>query len=148
MRRTAGASFAALALAAALLAGAAGAGAQSAPAAPKSSFLAATPYMGWDTYFALPGGFPETKILQEADALKTTGLEADGYRLIWLDAGWWQGQRDTAGNMVVSPTQWPHGIAWWICPYWTEGLRPCTAPPHQSTLTASTPHEASVLMSC
>jgi len=59
--------------------------------------------MGWDTYFALPGGFPETKILQEADRLKTTGLEADGYRLIWLDAGWWQGQRDTAGNMVVSP---------------------------------------------
>ena len=112
MRRTVAASLAALA--AALLAGAAGAGAtaKSPPVAPKSTFLAATPYMGWDTYFALPGGFPETKILQEADRLKTTGLEADGYRLIWLDAGWWQGQRDTAGNMVVSPAQWPHGIAW------------------------------------
>jgi alpha-galactosidase len=68
--------------------------------------------MGWDTYFALPGGFPESKILQEADRLKTSGLEAKGYRLIWLDAGWWQGQRDAAGNMVVSSTQWPHGIAW------------------------------------
>jgi alpha-galactosidase len=81
-------------------------------AQPKPAVLAATPYMGWDTYFALPGGFPETKILQEADRLKTSGLEAKGYRLIWLDAGWWQGQRDTAGNMVVSPTQWPHGIGW------------------------------------
>ena len=110
MRRTIAASLAALATA--LLAPAAGAGAKPAPAPPKSSFLAATPYMGWDTYFALPGGFPETTILQEADRLKTTGLEADGYRLIWLDAGWWQGQRDTAGNMVVSPAQWPHGIAW------------------------------------
>ena len=78
----------------------------------RAGLLAATPYMGWDTYFALPGGFPETTILQEADRLKTTGLEALGYRLIWLDAGWWQGQRDAAAQIVVSPTQWPHGIAW------------------------------------
>jgi alpha-galactosidase len=81
--------------------------AQSAP-----PVLAATPYMGWDTYFALPGGFPESTILQQASMLKQNGLEADGYRLIWLDAGWWQGQRDAAGNMVVSAKQWPHGIAW------------------------------------
>jgi alpha-galactosidase len=84
-----------------------GAGAQTKPA-----LLAATPYMGWDTYFALPGGFPEAKILEEASLLKTTGLEADGYRLIWLDAGWWGGSRDAAGNMLVSASQWPHGIAW------------------------------------
>ena len=68
--------------------------------------------MGWDTYFALPGGFPETTILQQADRLKATGLEAKGYKLIWLDAGWWQGQRDAAGNIMVNPTQWPHGIPW------------------------------------
>src|ERR1700684_3674960 len=98
MRRTVAASLAALATATALLAGVAGAGAQSGPVAPQSTFLAATPYMGWDTYFALPGGFPETKILQEADALKTTGLEADGYKLIWLDARSSQGHRDTHGN--------------------------------------------------
>ena len=68
--------------------------------------------MGWDTYFALPGGFPETTILQQADRLKADGLEAKGYKLIWLDAGWWQGQRDAAGNIMVNPTQWPRGIAW------------------------------------
>jgi len=112
MRRTIAASAAALACAVSLLAGVAGASAGPPSGPAQSSFLAATPYMGWDTYFALPGGFPETKILQEADRLKQTGLEADGYRLIWLDSGWWQGQRDAAGNMVVSPTQWPHGIAW------------------------------------
>jgi alpha-galactosidase len=106
MRRVALVSALALAACGTLLATAA------ARAQPKPAVLAATPYMGWDTYFALAGGFPETKILQEADRLKTTGLEAKGYRLIWLDAGWWQGQRDAAGNMVVSPTQWPHGIAW------------------------------------
>ena len=106
MRRVALVSALALAACGTLLASAA------ARAQPKPAVLAATPYMGWDTYFALAGGYPETKILQQADRLKTSGLEAKGYRLIWLDAGWWQGQRDAAGNMVVSPTQWPHGIAW------------------------------------
>jgi alpha-galactosidase len=124
MRRITAASVAALAAAATLVAGASGAAGQEAsPKPPTSTFLAATPYMGWDTYFALQGGFPETKILQEADALKTSGLEADGYRLIWLDAGWWQGQRDSAGNMVVSPTQWPHGIAWLAATLHANGFK-------------------------
>jgi alpha-galactosidase len=77
-----------------------------------SSILAATPYMGWDEYLAGLGGAGEASVLQEASLLKSTGLEADGYRIIWLDSGWWQGQRGANGQMVVSPTQWPHGIAW------------------------------------
>ena len=123
MRRTAIAN--ALAAVAVALAAAAGAGAQTAarhvanaakpaPAkpAPAPAVLAATPYMGWDVYFAGLGGAGETAILQQADRLKTTGLEALGYRLIWLDSGWWKGQRGADGAIVVSPTQWPHGIAW------------------------------------
>ena len=101
----------ALALTVAVCAAQLGAGA-SASAQTAPELLAPTPYMGWDTYFALRGGFTEATILQEANLLKTTGLEADGYRLVWLDATWWQGKRDAAGNMVVSATQWPHGIAW------------------------------------
>jgi alpha-galactosidase len=107
MRRAALASALCAALLFAVPGAATLARAQSAPAV-----LAPTPYMGWDTYFALAGGFPESTILQQASLLKSSGLEADGYRLIWLDAGWWQGQRDAAGNMVVSAKQWPHGIAW------------------------------------
>ena len=106
MRRVTLVSALALAGCGMLLAGAV------ARAQPKPAILAATPYMGWDSYFALSGGFPEAKILQEAARLKTLGLEADGYKMIWLDAGWWQGQRDATGNMVVSSAQWPHGIAW------------------------------------
>jgi alpha-galactosidase len=119
MRRAVAASLAALGL----LAGASAATGQPASSPTAPSILAATPYMGWDTYFALPGGFPETKILQEADRLKTSGLEALGYRLIWLDAGWWQGQRDASGNMVVSPTQWPHGIAWLAATLHANGFK-------------------------
>jgi alpha-galactosidase len=96
----------------ALVAGTASLATTGADAQPKATVLAATPYMGWDTYFAIRNGFSETTILEEANLLKSTGLEADGYTLIWLDAGWWQGQRDASGNLLVSATQWPHGIAW------------------------------------
>jgi alpha-galactosidase len=110
MRRAGLASALAVALAACVAA--LGGGATAAGAAAGTQVLAPTPYMGWDTYLALQGGFTEATILQEANLLKTTGLEADGYRIVWLDATWWQGKRDAAGNIVVSSTQWPHGIAW------------------------------------
>jgi alpha-galactosidase len=121
LRRIALASALTLAFAAATLLTGASAGAQ--PSATAAPMLAATPYMGWDTYFALPGGFPESTILEEANLLKTTGLEADGYRLIWLDAGWWGGKRDAEGNMVVSATQWPHGIAWLAATLHANGFK-------------------------
>jgi alpha-galactosidase len=120
MRRTATASALALAAVAALCAGGGADAAQTtttststSTTAPASSKVpSATPYMGWDVYLAGLAFSGETTILQQADKLKTSGLEADGYRLIWLDAGWWQGQRSASGAIVVSPTQWPHGIAW------------------------------------
>jgi alpha-galactosidase len=74
--------------------------------------LAATPYMGWDTYFALGGRYSEATILQEASELVTLGLERRGYDYVWLDVGWWHGTRATGGQIVVSPEQWPHGMAW------------------------------------
>jgi alpha-galactosidase len=113
MRRRGRVSGLALAAAAvAMLAGGGAAAAKPAPAATTPAVLAPTPYMGWDVYLAGFGGSGETTILQQADRLKTTGLEALGYRIIWFDSGWWQGQRDASGNIVVNPTQWPHGIAW------------------------------------
>jgi alpha-galactosidase len=81
-------------------------------AAPVRKVLAATPYMGWDTSYAIPGGGDEEEVLQQASLLKTSGLEADGYRLVWLDAGWWSGGRNASGQIVVGPASWPHGIAW------------------------------------
>ncbi len=117
MRRIIVASALALALCAAWLTSPV-ALAQSAP-----PLVAPTPYMGWDTYFAIANGFNEASILQQAGLLKSTGLEADGYRLIWLDAGWWQGQRDAQGNVAPSPTQWPHGIAWLAATLHANGFK-------------------------
>jgi alpha-galactosidase len=117
LRRIIVASALALTLCAALLTSAV-ARAQSA-----LPLVAATPYMGWDTYFAIANGFDEASILQQASLLKSTGLEADGYRLIWLDAGWWQGQRDAQGNVAPSPSQWPHGIAWLAATLHANGFK-------------------------
>ncbi|HWX46344.1 MAG TPA: glycoside hydrolase family 27 protein [Solirubrobacteraceae bacterium] len=76
------------------------------------SVLAPTPYMGWDTYFAFGSHYDEATILEQASQLLTLGLKARGYDYVWLDVGWWQGKRGGAGEIVVSPTQWPRGLAW------------------------------------
>jgi alpha-galactosidase len=82
------------------------------PSSAAASVLAATPYMGWDTYFALGGRYSESTVLREASALKSLGLERRGYRYVWLDVGWWHGTRAANGEITVSPAQWPHGLAW------------------------------------
>jgi len=99
----------ALAVTLALAAGPAGARTSTAAA---NRALGLTPYMGWDSYFALPGGFDEATILGQASMLASSGLQRSGYRLIWLDSGWWHGTRDATGQISVSAKQWPHGIAW------------------------------------
>lgn len=73
---------------------------------------AATPYMGWDTYFGFGQRYSESTVLEQASRLASLGLERRGYRYVWLDAGWWQGQRDAGGRIVVDGGQWPHGIGW------------------------------------
>jgi hypothetical protein len=93
---------------------AARADAQGRPAARAAArgLLAATPYMGWDTYFALGGNYSEATILEQASQLISLGLERRGYRYVWLDVGWWHGTRGPDGEITVSAKQWPHGLAW------------------------------------
>jgi alpha-galactosidase len=86
--------------------------ARSARDAAAASVLAATPYMGWDTYFALGGNYSESTILRQASQMVALGLERRGYRYVWLDVGWWHGTRNAAGQITVSSRQWPHGLAW------------------------------------
>ncbi|MGN6372081.1 MAG: glycoside hydrolase family 27 protein [Solirubrobacteraceae bacterium] len=91
------------------------------PLAP--TVLTPTPYMGWDTYFALGPRYSESTILDEASALVSDGLAHKGYRYVWLDVGWWQGQRDSHGQIVVNRSQWPHGMAWLARTLHAAGLR-------------------------
>jgi alpha-galactosidase len=77
-----------------------------------SSVLAATPYMGWDTYFAFGGDYSEATVLRQASELLSLGLQRRGFRYVWLDVGWWHGTRGPDGEITVSSKQWPHGLAW------------------------------------
>jgi alpha-galactosidase len=61
--------------------------------------------------------------LEQASQLFTRGLEREGYRYVWLDVGWWQGQRDASGQIVVNPAQWPHGMAWLASTLHAAGFR-------------------------
>jgi len=74
--------------------------------------LTATPYMGWDTYFAFGPRYSESTVLSQASSLLADGLQRLGYRYVWLDVGWWQGRRDSHRQIVVDRSQWPHGMAW------------------------------------
>lgn len=88
-------------------------GAIAASAAPApAGVLAATPYMGWDTYLAFGGSYTEATVLRQASELVTLGLQQRGYRYVWLDVGWWHGTRNANGEITVSSKQWPHGMAW------------------------------------
>ncbi len=93
--------------------------AAAAPSAPP----AATPYMGWDTYFALGGRFSEATVLEEASRMITLGLEQRGYRYVWLDVGWWHGARSAGGQIEVSSAQWPHGLGWLTATLHAAGFR-------------------------
>lgn len=85
--------------------------------------LSATPYMGWDTYLALGGNITEAKVLAQASRLISLGLERRGYRYVWLDVGWWHGTRAANGEITVSPSQWPHGLAWLTATLHAAGFR-------------------------
>ncbi len=79
------------------------------PAPPRST-LASTPWMGWNTWYTYGADYDEADIHQIASALVSDGYARAGYRLVWLDSGWWDGNRNRNGSIGVNRTQWPHGM--------------------------------------
>jgi alpha-galactosidase len=88
-----------------------------------SSARASAPYMGVDTWYAYNSNIDESVVVKLADATVRSGLRALGYRYVWLDAGWWEGARDSQGNIVVDPAQWPRGLGWLAAYIHSRGLR-------------------------
>jgi alpha-galactosidase len=69
------------------------------------------PYMGWNTYYGVGGGFDEATVKSVAGSLISSGLAQAGYKIVWLDFGWATGARDSNGNLIVDSTQWPGGMS-------------------------------------
>ena len=45
--------------------------------------------------------------MQQAQALTASGLKKAGYEYVNIDEGWWTGDRDADGNILVDPKRWP-----------------------------------------
>ncbi len=116
----------ALVLAPGAQAGAVASGRASAPAAPVrpdsgsakdqgspgsyDSGLDPTPYMGWNTYYAI-GSPTESSVKSVANYLIDSGLAKAGYDYVWLDGGWQASTpRNAQGELVANPAEFPDGI--------------------------------------
>ncbi len=63
--------------------------------------------MGWNSWNSF-ANIVDSRIVQEqARALASNGMKDAGYEYVVIDEGWWLGERDAAGNIVVNPKQWP-----------------------------------------
>ena len=60
--------------------------------------LAATPPMGWNTWYAFGCHVTETDVKNAVDALASNGMKASGYEYVNLD-DCWQGKRDKEGHI-------------------------------------------------
>ncbi|MBQ1091910.1 NPCBM/NEW2 domain-containing protein [Streptomyces sp. B93] len=73
--------------------------------------LSPTPYMGWNTYYALGGDPTDAEVRSIADFLVTSGLRDAGYEYVWIDGNWAAPTpRSSAGDLVANPEQFPDGL--------------------------------------
>ena len=110
-----GAVSAALLTLAVLAAGAAaapGASASTTATSGDAAALAVTPPMGWNDWAHYQCGYNESTILQNAEALVSSGLAAKGYNTVTIDDCWMETTRDSAGNLVANPALFPDGMAY------------------------------------
>jgi alpha-galactosidase len=114
-RPLAGAASAALLTLAVLAGGAAvapGASASTTATSGDGAALAVTPPMGWNDWAHYQCGYTESTILQNAEALVSSGLAAKGYNTVTIDDCWMETSRDSSGNLVANPTLFPDGMAY------------------------------------
>ena len=63
--------------------------------------------MGWNSWNSFANIVNSQIVQQQAKALASNGMKDAGYEYVVIDEGWWLGERDAAGNIVVNPKQWP-----------------------------------------
>jgi hypothetical protein len=65
------------------------------------------PPMGWSSWNSFSNTVNSEVIASQARAMTSTGMKKAGYEYINIDEGWWLGERDANGNIVVDPNAWP-----------------------------------------
>ncbi|MFJ6080198.1 ricin-type beta-trefoil lectin domain protein [Streptomyces sp. NPDC092369] len=87
------------------------AGPAPAQAATSRQIAVPTAPMGWASWNSFAAKIDYNVIKRQVDAFVAAGLPAAGYKYINIDEGWWQGTRDSAGNITVDTGEWPGGMS-------------------------------------
>jgi Alpha galactosidase A/Cellulose binding domain/Alpha galactosidase C-terminal beta sandwich domain len=80
------------------------------PARAAANNVVTTPPMGWASWNTFAAKINYNVIKQQTDALVSSGLKDAGYQYVNIDEGWWQGTRDSGGNITVDQSEWPGGM--------------------------------------
>jgi hypothetical protein len=65
------------------------------------------PPMGWSSWNSFSNTVDSRVAMGQAKAMVSSGMAKAGYQYINIDEGWWLGERDAEGNIVVDGKTWP-----------------------------------------
>jgi hypothetical protein len=74
---------------------------------PQVSAKFALPPMGWSSWNSFSNTIDSQITMQQARFMAGSDLKKSGYEYVNIDEGWWLGDRDAEGNIVVDPKAWP-----------------------------------------
>jgi len=74
---------------------------------PAKLIPAPPPPMGWSSWNSFSNTVDSQVVLAQAKAMVSSGMAKAGYQYINIDEGWWLGERDGEGNIVVDAKAWP-----------------------------------------
>ena len=63
--------------------------------------------MGWNSWNSFANIVDSQIVQRQAQTMASNGMKKAGYEYVVIDEGWWLGERDAAGNIMVNPRQWP-----------------------------------------
>jgi len=72
--------------------------------------VAKTPPMGWNSWNSFGGNPSEALVTQMADAMIDSGMRDVGYEYVVIDDGWFDPDRDAAGNLQAAAERFPSGM--------------------------------------
>src|SRR5208337_3478822 len=65
------------------------------------------PPMGWSSWNSFSNTVDAKVVIDQAKAMVANGMAKAGYQYVNIDEGWWLGERDPGGNIVVDAKAWP-----------------------------------------
>src|SRR6476619_3949524 len=76
----------------------------------KDDGLALTPPMGWNSWNTFQADINDTKIIEIADMMVSSGMRDAGYKYLVIDDGWMAKERNSSGNLYADPKKFPGGM--------------------------------------